>query len=298
MKKHRILAFALLCALALSCLLAGCDTAQSQHPSNSVTASGSISLPPEDTPSPAVSSGSPFIVKDVTGGDYDLASTPWGVKYPFMVDYFRALLEEIRADGGDEARENGLCSNWTKTILPESCITAFGAPATSLLGFDKEGNFDPNGPQLTTAIRSAVLDGTTTLAPELLKAAYQERAETQGYLTVELTVENTGRGEVNFSLNSIRPYVFVDGECASTNTSVSEMMSASSTGKSVGDDSFFHCTLAPGQLQDYTVVFYVDHRIELGDIYLQLDYSGLNAAPIPTEDPAVYAVTGTFCALK
>lgn len=297
MKKHRALAFTLSGAIALSCLLAGCDTVQSQHPSDPVTASDIISLPPDDTSSPAISSGSPFIVKDVNGGDYDLASTPWGIKYPFMVEYFRALLEEIRANGGDETMENDLCSNWTKTLLPESCITAFGTPAISLLGFDKEGNFDPNGPQLTTTIRSAVLDETTTLAPELLKAAYQERAETQGYLTVELTVENTGSEEVNFTLNSIRPYVFVNGELAHDNT-VTEMMSASNTEGSISDSSFFHCTLAPGQSQDYTAVFYADCRIELEDIFLELNYTGLNVAPIPTEDPIIDAVTGIFCALK
>ena len=297
MKKHRTLAFTLFCALALSCLLAGCDTAQSQRPSDPGTASDSISLPPDGTSSPAISADNPFVVKDANGGDYDLASTPWGIKYPFMVDYFRALLEEIRANGGDETRENDLCSNWTKTLLPESCIMAFGAPATSLLGFDKEGNPDPNGPQLTTTIRSAVLDETTTLAPELLQAAYQEKAETQGYLTVELTIENTGSEEVNFTLNSIRPYVFVNRELASDNT-VTEMMSASNTGGSVHDSSFFHCTLAPGQSQDYTVVFYADSRIELEDIFLKLNYSGVYAKPIPTEDPIVDTITGIFCALK
>ena len=297
MKKHRALAFTLSGAIALSCLLAGCDTVQSQHPSDPVTASDSISLPPDDTSSPAISSGSPFIVKDVNGGDYDLASTPWGIKYPFMVDYFRALLEEIRANGGDETMENDLCSNWTKTLLPESCITAFGTPAISLLGFDKEGNFDPNGPQLTTTIRSAVLDETTTLAPELLRAAYKERAETQGYLTVELTVENTGSEEVNFSLNNIRPYVFVNGELAH-DTTVTEMMSASNTEGSMSGSTFFHCTLTPGQSQDYTAVFYADRRIELEDIFLKLNYIGLYVEPIPTEDPIVDAVTGIFCALK
>lgn len=165
------------------------------------------------------------------------------------------------------------------------------------MGFDKEGNFDPNGPQLTTTIRSAVLGETTTLAPELLKAAYQERAETQGYLTVELTVENTGSEEVNFTLNSIRPYVFVNGELAHDNT-VTEMMSASNTEGSISDSSFFHCTLAPGQSQDYTAVFYADCRIELEDIFLELNYTGLYVQPAPTEDPLTFTQTGTFCALK
>ena len=297
MKKHRALAFTLSGAIALSCLLAGCDTAQSQHPSDPVTASDSISLPPDDMSSPAISSGNPFIVKDVNGGDYDLASTPWGIKYPFMVDYFRALLEEIRANGGDETMENDLCSNWTKTLLPESCITAFGAPATSLLGFDKEDNFDPNGPQLTTTVRSAVLEETTALALELLKNAFVEKADSQGYLTVELTIANTGNEEVEFSLNSIRPYVFVDGECAA-DTTVTEMISASNTGKDVGDQAFFHCTLAPGQSQDYIVVFYADLRIELEDIFLEINYPGLYVQPAPTEDPLTFTQTGTFCALK
>lgn len=142
-----------------------------------------------------------------------------------------------------------------------------------------------------------MLGETTTLAPELLKAAYQERAETQGYLTVELTVENTGSEEVNFTLNSIRPYVFVNGELAHDNT-VTEMMSASNTEGSISDSSFFHCTLAPGQSQDYTAVFYADCRIELEDIFLELNYTGLYVQPAPTEDPLTFTQTGTFCALK
>ena len=297
MKKYRALLFTLFGVIALSCLLTGCDTAQPQPPSAPVSASGSLSLPPDGTASPAISSDNSFLVKDVNGGDYDLALTPWGLKYPFMVDYFRDLLAEIRANGGDATRENDLCSNWSRTILPDSCITAFGTPVTSFLGFDKDGNFDANGPQLTTTVRSAVLDETTSLAPELLKNAFVDKAESQGYLTVELTIANTGNEEVEFSLNSIRPYVFVAGECAADNT-VTEMISASNTGKDVGDQSFFHCTLAPDQSQDYTVVFYADHRIELEDIFLELNYPGLYVQPAPTEDPLTFTQTGTFCALK
>ena len=278
--------------------MAGCDSARTQQPSEPVMTSDSVSVPPEDVSAPISSLAEPFIVKDVNGNDYDLSSTPWGIKYPFMIDYFRDLLEAIRVNGGDEAREADLCTNWSKTILPDSCITAFGAPAVSLLGYDKEGNFDQNGPQITTTIRSAVLEETTTLTSELLEVAFMEKTESQGYLTVELTIENTGDQEVEFTLNGIRPYVFVDGELASANTSISEMVSASNTGRTVGDSSFFRCTLAPGQLQDYTVVFYADHRIELGDIYLELNYPGLYVAPTPTEDPLVFTQTGTFCALR
>lgn len=297
MKKYRALLFALFGALALSCLLTGCDTAQPQPPSAPVSASGNLSLPPDGKASPALSSDDSFLVKDVNGGDYDLALTPWGLKYPFMIDYFRALLAEIRANGGDATRENELCSNWSRTVLPDSYITAFGAPVTSFLGFDKDGNFDTNGPQLTTTVCSAVLEETTALTPELLKNAFVEKADSQGYLTVELTITNTGNEEVEFSLNSIRPYVFVDGECAA-DTTVTEMISASNTGKDVGDQSFFHCTLAPGQSQDYIVVFYADLRIELEDIFLEINYPGLYVQPAPTEDPLTFTQTGTFCALK
>lgn len=295
MRKNSIL---LLCLSLVGCFMAGCDTTQTQQPSEPTTVSDSISIPSSDASASVNSLAESFIVKDVDGNDYDLASTPWGIKYPFMIDYFRDLLEVIRANGGDEAREADLCTNWSKTILPNSCITAFGAPATSLLGYDKEGNFDQNGPQITTTICSAVLEETTTLAPELLEAAFMEKTESQYYLTVELTIENTGGEDVEFTLNGIRPYVFVDGERASANISISEMMSASNTGRNVGDSSFFHCTLAPGQLQDYTVVFYADHRIKLEDIYLELNYSGLYVAPTPTEDPFVFTQTGMFCALK
>lgn len=299
MKTHHTLCTTLLLgALFLLCLLTGCDAEQTQQPSDSTAASDSISLSPDDTTAPVISSDNPFIVKDVNGGDYDLASTPWGIKYPFMVDYYRELLDAIRANGGDEAREADICTNWTKTILPDSCVTAQGTAVVSLLGFDKEGNLDPNGPQLTTTIRSAVLDETTTLAPELLGTAFMKKTEDQGYLTVELTIENTGNEDIEFTLNSIRPYVFVDGELAHAATAVSEMASASNTGRSRGDSAFFHCTLVPGQSQDYTVVFYVDRRIELGDIYLQLNYLGMYVAPIPTVDPVVSALTGTFCALR
>lgn len=297
MKNHRALRFTMLGVLALSYLLTGCDTAQTQQPSDPIVASDSISLPPDAATMPAISADNPFIVKDVNGNDYDLASTPWGIKYPFMVDYYRALLEEIHANGGDEDRENSLCSGWSKIILPDSCVTAFGVPVVSLLGFDKDGESDPSGPQLTTTIHSAVLEETTTLEPELLKNAFVEKADSQGYLTVELTIENTGNEEVEFTLNSIRPYVFVNGECAA-DTTVTEMISASNTGKDVDDQSFFHCALAPGQSRDYTVVFYADERIELGDIYLELNYPGLYVQPVPTEDPLTFTRTGTFCALK
>lgn len=295
MRKNMILLF---CLLLLGCFIAGCDSAQTQQPSDSAAASNSISLPPGNTTVPVISSDNPFIVKDVNGGDYDLASTTWGIKYPFMVDYFRDLLEEIRANGGDEIRETEICSNWTKTVLPDSCVTAQGTAVTSLLGFDGDGNLDPNGPQLTTTVRSAVLEDTTTLAPELLEAAFMEKAEGQGYLTVELTIENTGNEDVKFTLNSIIPSVFVDGERAPAATAVSEMISATNTGKSRSDSAFFHCTLFSGQSQDYTVVFYVDRRIELGDIYLQLNYLGTYDEPIPTADPIVSSLTGTYCALK
>jgi len=298
MKNHRGLLITLLGALVLSCLLAGCDTAQTQQPSTSVTASDSIPLPPDGAATQVLTSDNPFIVKDVTGADYDLSLTPWGNKYPFMVDHFRVLKEEIQANGGDAQREAATFTNWTKMTLPDSCVTAAGTPVTSYLGFDKEGNFDQNGPQLTTTIYSAVLDETTTLAPELLTNSFIQKAEGQGYLTVDLTVENTGAEEVEFSLNSIRPCIFVDNELASSEASISEMISASNTGRDRGDSAFFHCTLAPGQSQDYTVVFYADNRIELDDIYLEINYIGLYVEPAPTENPMVFAMTGTFCALK
>ena len=95
MKKHRALAFTLSGAIALSCLLAGCDTVQSQHPSDPVTASDIISLPPDDTSSPAISSGSHFIVKDVNGGDYDLGTCRGGPAWSTRADGITTFLAEI-----------------------------------------------------------------------------------------------------------------------------------------------------------------------------------------------------------
>lgn len=297
MKKYRALLTTLLGAIALLWLLVGCDTAQTQQPFNPVAASDSISLPPDDTATQGISSDNPFIVKGINGADYDLSLTAWGIKYPFMVDYYRELEEAIQANGGNAIMYADAFTNWSKTTLPDSCVTDFGSPVISYLGFDREGNFDQNGPQLTTTIRSAVLDETTTLAPELLELRL-EKADGQGYLTVELTIENTGNEETKFTLNSIRPYVFVDKELAVANTSISEMISASSTEENTGDSSFFHCTLAPGQSQDYTVVFYADQRIELGDIYLGINYPGLYVESTPTENPMIFTMTGIFCALK
>lgn len=298
MKKYRTFCFAALGALALSCLLAGCHAAQAQQPAGPAAAGSSISLPAGDAAAPAIVSDDPFLVKDVNDGEYDLAATPWGIKYPFMVDYYRELLREIRANGGDAEREANLCSGWFKTVVPDPCITAFGAPAVSLLGFDPQGEPDPDGPQLTTTIRSAVLEETTTLTPELLQTAYMEKPAGHGYLTVALMIGNTGSEAVAFTLNSIVPYVFVDGECAEAATSLTEMMAASGTDGNVDDSTFFHCTLAPGQSREYTVVFYADRRIELGDIYLKLNYPGQYLEPAPTGDPLVFTLSGTFCALK
>lgn len=294
MKQYRILCAALLCALCLLTTACGRQTPSSFAPD--VPDSSAPGAPESGSDSSDVTaSENSFLVKDVAGGDYDLAATPWGAKYPFMVDYFRNLKEEIAAAGGDKQREAELLTNWYKITVPDSCVTPPDTPVTTLLGYDGEGNPDPDGPQLTTTVRSASLSAEAALDPSLMQDLWPKE-ETQDYLTVALTVENTGKEETVFYLNSIAPYVIVDGELAQT-ASVSEMVSAEGTSAAQDGHSFFRCTLSAGQSQEYTALFYMDRRLEMKDIYLGLNYTGVYTEPVPTEDPLLYSKTGTFCAL-
>lgn len=285
-----------LCALILF-LLAGCksgsgadaisDTISGSAPdasdaSASSTVSGSASA--------AVSDGA-LMVQDVTGSDYDLAATPWGSKYPFMVEHYRELIHAAQA-GGIAQREEELCTGWSKTVLPDTCVTPLGTAVISCLRFDADGNPDPDGPRLRTTVRSAALSTTAELLTDTLP-----KDGTQDYLTVALTVENAGSEDVEFYLNSLHPWVVVDGEFADT-VAVSEMVSASGTSGPHDGHSFFRCTLAPGQSQEYTAVFYADRRVEMADIFLQINYLGLYEQPAPTENPLVFTQAGTFCALR
>ncbi len=292
---HGLLPF----SLCLLCLLAGCGDAASQSASVPAESGNSLFPSADSVSQSAVVSGDPFIVKDVNGNDYDISTTAWGSKYPFIVDYFRDLKAVIQA-AGDETREAALLTNWTKVKIPDSCIMAYGAPVVSFLGFDSEGNPDPNGPQITTTIHSANLEDTTPLGAEYFETGLSgTRTEDQIYLNVSLTVENTGSEAVDFYLNSIVPHIFVEGEVSSVSTGViTEMITASNTEVPVQDKAFFRCTLASGQSQDYIVVFYADHRLDIADIYLELNYAGLHEEPSPTEDPAVCLMTGTFCSLR
>ncbi len=292
MKRYKAICAALLCTL---CLLTACGKPAPSSASIPDTSGGDIKSQPDSTASSVSASPSDnsFLVKDIEGNDYDLAATSWGTKYPFMVDYFRSLKREIEANGGDQQREDALLKNWYKITVQDSCVTPAGTPAVVLMGFDSEGNPDPDGPQLTTTIHSAVLDAAAALD---LKDAW-EKAETQDYLTVTLTVENTGKEETVFYLNSIVPHVIVDGEIAQT-AALSEMVTADGTSAAQDGHSFFRCTLSPGQSQEYTAVFYADRRLERRDIYLELGYTGVANQPMSTADPLVYTQTGVFCALE
>lgn len=291
MKRHKTFWAALLCAL---CLLTACGK-QTPHSSSAPDVPDSSAPESGSASSGAQTSEKSFLVKDVTGGDYDLAATPWGAKYPFMVEYFRSLKEEIDAAGGDKQREANIMTNWYKITVPDSCVTPLETPVTSLLGYDSEGNPDPDGPQITTTIRSAALSAEAPLDPSLMQDLWP-KDETQDYLTVALTVENTGKEETEFYLNSIVPYVMVDRELAQT-AALSEMVSAAGVSAAQDGHSFFRCTLSPGQSQEYTALFYMDRRLEMKDIYLGLNYTGVYTEPAPTEDPLLYTRTGVFCAL-
>ena len=299
MKKHWFVHSLLPFSLGLLCLLGGCNDAASQSASVPADDGNSLFQSDGSISQPAVISENPFIVKDINGDDYDISTTTWGSKYPFMVDYFRDLKAAIQA-AGDEIKEAALLTNWIKVRVLDSSIMAYGTPIVSLLGFDSEGKPDPNGPQVTTTVYSAELEDTTPLDEEYFKSGLSgTRTEDQIYLNVSLTIENTGSETIDFYLNNIIPQIFVDGEAASATPNViSEMITASNTDVSIQDKSFFRCTLAPGQSQDYTVVFYADHRLDIEDIYLKLNYTGLYQEPSPTEDSAIRIMTGTFCSLR
>lgn len=296
----------------LTALLAGCAGPGGSAPvivggggsSAAQDAAGSDAAVPDgpDTPDPpaAPATGSDaYWVTDAAGKDLDLAATPWGRKYPFLVENQRQLLKAIRANGGDAARESALLTGWVLWQVPEGSIVPLGSPLTCFLGYTSEGEPDPDGPQLTLTVTEAELGPETSLTAEQLTMAYRPLAEGERYLTVQLTAGNTGGETAEFYLNSLTPCLLVEGQMAETGEGLSEMMAAAGTGQPQSGKDFYHCTLAPGQTQAYTVVFFADARLALEDLYLLMNTQGVSLInqALPGADPAERILALPFLAL-
>lgn len=280
----------------LTVLLAGCAGPGGSSP---VIVGGGASSAAQDAAAPdapdtpggqdaPATGGGAYWVTDAAGKDLDLAATPWGRKYPFLVESQRQLLEEIRANGGDAERERALLTGWVRWQAPEGGIVPPGSPLTCFLGYTREGEPDPDGPQLTLTVDEARLGAETSLTAERLTMAYRPLEEGEAYLTVQLTAGNTGSKAAEFYLNSLQPCLLVEGQLAETGGELTEMMAAGGTGQPQTSKDFYRCTLAPGQTQAYTVVFFADARLALEDLCLLMNTRGVSLIDqaLPGADPA------------
>lgn len=210
---------------------------------------------------------SQLLVTDIKGNTRDLAQLPWAKKYPSMLKHYEGQTSE----------------NLTDFIFPtmaQENLIAKGAARDIPL---RDGS-------LRVTMQEAV-KGPEPSGISAEKVAQGEQAlgtlpEGEEYLTVTLSIENTGSSEADFYLNNISIRCCVDGTVAQGHIG-SEAVTSDLPAVAENAKNQFEALLAPGEKASYKILYYVNSEIELQDLYLYPNLAGEGVAEVTTADFAL-----------
>lgn len=207
------------------------------------------------------------LVKDIEGNSRDLLQLPWAKKYPFLLKHY----------------EGQSIENLTDFVFPTIAKENLIAKGTAL-----------EVPFRDSFLRVTVLDAVKGAEPSGIpaeKAAQGEQAlgalpEGEEYLTVTLSIENTGSSKADFYLNNISLACCVDNTVATGHIG-SEAVTSDLPAVAENAKNQFEVLLNPGETASYKILYYVNSELELQDIYLYPNLAGEGVAEVTTADFAL-----------
>lgn len=210
---------------------------------------------------------SQLLVTDIKGNSRDLAQLPWAKKYPSMLKHYEGQTSE----------------NLTDFIFPTMAQENLIAKGAAMDIPFRDGS-------LRVTMQEAV-KGPEPSGISAEKVAQGEQAlgtlpEGEEYLTVTLSIENTGSSEADFYLNNISIRCCVDGTVAQGHIG-SEAVTSDLPAVAENAKNQFEALLAPGEKASYKILYYVNSEIELQDLYLYPNLAGEGVAEVTTADFAL-----------
>lgn len=210
---------------------------------------------------------SQLLVTDIKGNTRDLAQLPWAKKYPSMLKHYEGQTSE----------------NLTDFIFPTMAQENLIAKGAAMDIPFRDGS-------LRVTMQEAV-KGSEPSGISAEKVAQGEQAlgtlpEGEEYLTVTLSIENTGSSEADFYLNNISIRCCVDGTVAQGHIG-SEAVTSDLPAVAENAKNQFEALLAPGEKASYKILYYVNSEIELQDLYLYPNLAGEGVAEVTTADFAL-----------
>lgn len=210
---------------------------------------------------------SQLLVTDMKGNTRDLAQLPWAKKYPSMLKHYEGQTSE----------------NLTDFIFPTMAQENLIAKGAAMDIPFRDGS-------LRVTMQEAV-KGPEPSGISAEKVAQGEQAlgtlpEGEEYLTVTLSIENTGSSEADFYLNNISIRCCVDGTVAQGHIG-SEAVTSDLPAVAENAKNQFEALLAPGEKASYKILYYVNSEIELQDLYLYPNLAGEGVAEVTTADFAL-----------
>lgn len=210
---------------------------------------------------------SQLLVTDIKGNTRDLAQLPWAKKYPSMLKHYEGQTSE----------------NLTDFIFPTMAQENLIAKGAAMDIPFRDGS-------LRVTMQEAV-KGPEPSGISAEKVAQGEQAlgtlpEGEEYLTVTLSIENTGSSEADFYLNNISIRCCVDGTVAQGHIG-SEAVTSDLPAVAENAKNQFEALLAPGEKASYKILYYVNSEIELQDLYLYPNLAGEGVAEVTTADFAL-----------
>ena len=246
-------------SLLLSALTACGTQTEPTSIASTPTVSQSIVSPP--------AGNSQLLVTDIKGNSRDLAQLPWAKKYPSMLKHYEGQTSE----------------NLTDFIFPTMAQENLIAKGAAMDIPFRDGS-------LRVTMQEAV-KGPEPSGISAEKVAQGEQAlgtlpEGEEYLTVTLSIENTGSSEADFYLNNISIRCCVDGTVAQGHIG-SEAVTSDLPAVAENAKNQFEALLAPGEKASYKILYYVNSEIELQDLYLYPNLAGEGVAEVTTADFAL-----------
>ena len=210
---------------------------------------------------------SQLLVTDIKGNSRDLAQLPWAKKYPSMLKHYEGQTSE----------------NLTDFIFPTMAQENLIAKGAAMDIPFRDGS-------LRVTMQEAV-KGPEPSGISAEKVAQGEQAlgtlpEGEEYLTVTLSIENTGSSEADFYLNNISIRCCVDGTVAQGHIG-SEAVTSDLPAVAENAKNQFEALLAPCEKASYKILYYVNSEIELQDLYLYPNLAGEGVAEVTTADFAL-----------
>lgn len=210
---------------------------------------------------------SQLLVTDIKGNSRDLAQLAWAKKYPSLLKQYEGQPSE----------------NLTDFIFPTMA-------QENLIAKDAAMDIPFRDGSLRVTMQEAV-KGPEPSGISAEKVAQGEQAlgtlpEGEEYLTVTLSIENTGSSEADFYLNNISIRCCVDGTVAQGHIG-SEAVTSDLPAVAENAKNQFEALLAPGEKASYKILYYVNSEIELQDLYLYPNLAGEGVAEVTTADFAL-----------